>query len=570
MNSPLVISLLCLIVLVTVSVYSNKQNSLNGRVKSVLDNHWLRAVILLNRADKPSSTSELSKTEKDLLLSLSDEEWTEWEALSRECMELSKNYPNAFDELLSGYWDKIQRRDYYVKYHRPNKSRMENHDVAISSLLLDEVRLITAEPKNNLEKIEERHHAVQKIKKKYSKGYKAYCDNSKDGSPSDYAIIRDLNNIIELQRIYDEHKAFKGWEERQKSFFDTYRKILDEIRPHDGKYNYVVPFQKITLSGIMEKSQFKIWQGFCEHYCSSLLDKQETSFKRKYDNVSRFKNRTRYFQESVYDGILEIICKIDSVIKGSTLAVFVTRNNSKWSTKTYNYHYNYLRNKLTETEHPWCNIDELYNLENKEKYHVILIIDMITTNQELKMNSALVIESFKKAVPLIGYYSLLKEYEQDELLAFPMLLKPEYRPAQTTETTIHPAPVVYSEEEEVAFIKGLLSQIVKHSYFSYFALTNALIGEAVGAEETKKRWLDNPYKYFFKTKKSYGEIGGEYTVDGQQTWHDFRQNGNTEDLDDVAHFTYSLFKTMGLLGQFREKGSYAVDFMNQMGYLATY
>ena len=45
---------------------------------------------------------------------------------------------------------------------------------------------------------------------------------------------------------------------------------------------------------------------------------------------------------------------------------------------------------------------------------------------------------------------------------------------------------------------------------------------------------------------------------------------NTEDLDDVAHFTYSLFKTMGLLGQFREKGSYAVDFMNQMGYLATY
>ena len=186
------------------------------------------------------------------------------------------------------------------------------------------------------------------------------------------------------------------------------------------------------------------------------------------------------------------------------------------------------------------------------------------------MNSALVIESFKKAVPLIGYYSLLKEYEQDELLAFPMLLKPEYRPAQTTETTIPPAPVVYSEEEEVAFIKGLLSQIVKHSYFSYFELTNALIGEAVGAEETKKRWLDNPYKYFFKTKKSYGEIGGEYTVDGQQTWHDFRQNGNTEDLDDVAHFTYSLFKTMGLLGQFREKGSYAVDFMNQMGYLATY
>ena len=565
MSSPLVILLFCLIVLVAVFGYAKKQNTLNGRLKSVLDNHWLRAVILLNRAEKPSTISELSKTEKKILLSLSDEEWTEWENLSRECLGLSKNYPNAFDELLSGYWDKIQRRDYYVKYHRPNKSRMENHDVAISSLLLDEVRLITAEPKNNLEKIEERHHAVQKIKKKYSKGYKAYCDNSKDGSPSDYAIIRDLNIIIELQRIYDEHKAFKGWEERQKSFFDTYRKILDEIRPHDGKYNYVVPFQKITLSGIMEKSQFEIWQGFCDHYCSSLLDKQETSFKRKYDNVSRFKNRARYFQESVYDGILEIICKIDSVIKGSTLAVFVTRNNSKWSTKTYNYHYNYLRNKLTETGHPWCNIDELYNLENKEKYHVILIIDMITTNQELKTNSALVIESFKKAVPLVGYYSLLKvrrvHINLNDFFVTHERIDIAGHAIGKTRTT---------GNDEIAFIKGLLSQIVKHSYFSYFALTNALIGEAVGAEETKKRWLDYPNKYFFKAIKTYGEIEGEYTVDSQQTWHDLKQRGNSNDLDDVSHFTYSLFKAMGLLGQFRERGFYAVNYMNQMGYLATY
>lgn len=570
MSSPLVILLFCLIVLVAVFGYAKKQNSLNGRLKSVLDNHWLRAVILLNRAEKPSTISELSKTEKKILLSLSDEEWTEWENLSRECLGLSKNYPNAFDALLSGYWDKIQRRDYFVKYHRPDKSRMENHDVAITSLLLDEVRLITAEPQSNLEKIEERHRAVQKIKTKYSEGYKAYCENLKDGSPTDFDIIRDQNNIIELQRIYEEHKAFNGWEERQKSFFDTYRKILDETRPHDGKYNYVVPFQKIALSGIMEESQFEIWQGFCDHYCSSLLERQDASFRRKYTNVSRFNNRTRHFKESVYDGIFEIICKIDSVIKGNTLAVFVTRNNSKWSTNTYNYHYNYLRNKLTETGHPWCNIDELYDFENKEKYNVILMIDMITTNQELKTNSALVIESFKKAVPLIGYYSLLKEYEQDELLAFPMLLKPEYRPVPTNETTIPPVPVVYSEEEEIAFIKGLLSQIVKHSYFKYIALTNVLIGTAVGANHTKKKWLDNPDKYGFKTKSSYGEICGEYTVDGQQTWHDLIQKGNSNDLDDVSHYTYALFKAMGLLGQFRERGSYAVDYMNQIGYLATH
>lgn len=189
MSVLLVITVFSLFVLAAVSVYVKKQNSLNGRVKSVLEKHRLRAVVLLNRADRPSTISELSKKEKDLLLSLSDKEWEEWENLTRECIGMSKNYPNAFDELISGFWDKIQKRNYFIKHQRPDKSRMENYDVAIDSLLLDEVRLITAEPKINLEKKEERHNVIQKIKTQYSKGYKAYCENSKDGTPGKAARV---------------------------------------------------------------------------------------------------------------------------------------------------------------------------------------------------------------------------------------------------------------------------------------------------------------------------------------------------------------------------------------------
>lgn len=570
MSAFLVTTVFCLLVLAAVSVFINKQNSLNGKVKSVFERHWLKAVVLLNRADRPSTIKELSKKEKDLLLSLSDKEWAEWENLARECIGMSRNYPNAFDELITGFWDKIQERKYFVKNHRPDKSRKENYDVAIDSLLLDEVRLITAEPKINLEKKEERHNSIQKIKLKYPRGYKAYCENSKDGSPADFEIIRDIDYIIELQNNFEEHKAFRGWESRQKNFCITYRKILEELRPRDGKYTYEVPFQKMALSGLMKKSKFEIWQGYCDHYCSNLLDKQIASFRRNFELVSQFKDQSRFYKESVYDGIFGIICKIDSVIDGDTLAVFVTRNNSNWSSDTYDYHYRYLRNKLTSTEHPWCNIDELYDLEDKEQYQAVLIIDIITTNQELKNNSGLVIESFKRSIPLIGYYTLFKEYDQEELLALPKFLKKEKPVKSKKVDTVSPAPVIYSEEEEISFIKTLLSQIEKHPFYSYVALPNTLIGNAGGAKRTKVRWLDDPEKYGFKTKSINGRIAGEYTVDYQRTWHDLIQLGNKNDLDDVAHYTYSLFKTMGLLEQFRKKGTYAVNYMNQMGFLATH
>ena len=559
-----------MIALTAIIIYIGKRNSFNSRVESVLKKHWLRAVILLNRTKKPSSIKELSKEEKKMLLSLSDEEWDEWENLIRDCLGIAKDYPNAFDDLLSGFWDSIQKRDYFVKNQKAGKSRIENHDVAITTLFLDEVRLITNEPKANLEKKEERHKAILMIQKQYPKGYKSYCDNLKEGTPTDFDIIRDVNSIIELQKVYEEHNAFRGWEKRQETFCATYRNILDEVRAQDGKYIYDVPYQKISLSGLMDSSHFKIWQGFREHYSNCMLDKQIDSFRKKHEHISLFRNRTRYFVDRVYDGLFEVISRIDSAIDGDTLTVFVTRNSLNWSSETFDYHYQHLRKTLNETEHPWCNINELFDLKEKEQYKAVLVIDFITSNQELRNNSGLVIESFKKKIPLIGYYSLFKEYDQDELLELKNLLKSDKPSKPKKVRVMPPSPPEFNDDEEIAYIKNLLSQIVKHPFYTYLALPNALVGEAVGAEETKKRWIDNPERYGFKTKDYKGKIGGEFTCDGERTWHDLVLEGDTFNIDDVAHYTFLLFKAMGLLGQFRKKGANAVAYMNQMGYLATH
>ena len=79
-----------------------------------------------------------------------------------------------------------------------------------------------------------------------------------------------------------------------------------------------------------------------------------------------------------------------------------------------------------------------------------------------------------------------------------------------------------------------------------------------------------PRTVCFIVKYFFGHIRGAYPVNGQQTWLNLMRVGDTKNLDDLAHFTHTLFKTMVLLGYFRERGSYGVNFMNQMGYLATH
>lgn len=44
----------------------------------------------------------------------------------------------------------------------------------------------------------------------------------------------------------------------------------------------------------------------------------------------------------------------------------------------------------------------------------VIIIDFISTNDEMKKNCAYVIEFFKQTIPFVCYYSMIKEYEENE------------------------------------------------------------------------------------------------------------------------------------------------------------
>ena len=188
----------------------------------------------------------------------------------------------------------------------------------------------------------------------------------------------------------------------------------------------------------------------------------------------------------------------------------------------------------------------------------VFVLDFITSNDELMNNCKLIIEHFNKSVPFIGYYSMIKEYDEDELLEL----------AEKDESYLLPKEEIYDENEYIEYLKSCILQVNKAARFYFLAVPNVWIGSAVGAEDTKKTWLENPDSLKFRTKRENGKISGEYSIDGGANYEEISIEGDINDIDDIARFTYRLFQIMGVLSQFKEHGQEAIEYMNMRGFLS--
>ena len=66
------------------------------------------------------------------------------------------------------------------------------------------------------------------------------------------------------------------------------------------------------------------------------------------------------------------------------------------------------------------------------------------------------------------------------------------------------------------------------------------------------------------------DIIGKHTIRKMFYAKDFQDKEifNSRNVDDLARYTYLLFKEMGLLKEFKNKGKNAIEFMNEKGFLA--
>lgn len=540
------IALIVAVIIAAIVYLIIKYNGKNSRVCSILKSHPFLTKVLLD-CEKVHSISSITDEQSKKLLSLSDSDWEEWESLAKRVKNLADKYPQTLFEFIGESFPKCKDRVNYksgIKLFMPIPQKVK---IAVASLLLDELRQIDADSDEVWKQRDDLRIFASKIRQKYPEGYKTYCLVHKIRTPKDNEVVISKKHIAELQKLYDESKGYEGWEKKQDDFSSEYWQILKDVRSNDGRYVYNVHFNKPNRLGSYVDSEFKVWQGFCESFSSFLMDRQTDWLKSKYRKISEFRKRTRYFYDSVYDQIFEIISKFDEQVEKDLYVILIDKCKRNWSKLTYDYHYRRIREQLDDNEVKRIDFSALPSITDNGNVGGIFILDFITSNEELKSNCKLIIEHFNKSVPLIGYYSLIKEYDEEELL----------------EIAKNNDGYLTSEENDIEFIKNCLLQVKKHSFFSYIAIPNTWIGEAGQAEQTKRTWLENPTMYDFKTKKEKGCISGEYSIDGGMNYEDISIEGDGFDIDDTAKFTYLLFKKMGVLARFKEEGHNAIEYMNE-------
>ena len=559
------------IVIVAVTVFFMRPDKTTQLVAKAYKKHSRRIPSLLNLAFLPDQ-STLSNEQKRLIASLTDSEWEEWEELIVKVSAIANAFPATFDEFLKECYPDIPKRNLYKEPSSKNSPIKTTLPNKIECLTLYELRSIESEPKDVWEKRNQERIEASTLLNKCPEGGKDYIRIRESSFVSSAEILRNKERIINKQRRYNEYHIYDGWEKKQESFCSDIWNVNKKFLPNNGRYTYMVPFQKPKLDGTLKMSEFKIWQFFNSGCSFSLQEKQTEQYKDMLKKIPEFANRERFYYDSVYDRVFSFIEGTTNTLAEKPLIIFITSNSKNWSNDTFDYHYKHLRTRLDENEYTWCNLNDIQSINENVVYKSVIIIDFISTNDEMKKNSAYVIEFFKQSIPFICYYSMIKEYDESE---FEKVIE-EIKKKEKEVVVKAPKPEIKEKEpllesymlQNRTYVKEQYKRVIKHSFYSYMAITNSLIGEAQGASDIMPVWLTNYTKYKFRTKKVGGnKIAGSYSVDGGKSFIDLIMTGDSGSLDDQVNYATLLFYRMGVIDQFLKNGHKAIDALNVGEYL---
>lgn len=210
-------------------------------------------------------------------------------------------------------------------------------------------------------------------------------------------------------------------------------------------------------------------------------------------------------------------------------------------------------------------------------YDIILVFDFITVNTDLIFTSKLLIESFTTKIPNFVWYSMIKEYDENEMKSLceeaikEAEIKKEAEEKKVKEE-IKNLSILNSRDKTIAYIECQLKRVEKSSHFTIFAVINTLVGSAAKSSEVKRVWMSEPSKILVNSssevvRKRNGYITTQYSVDFGTHWTTFELEGLYDDPQDVATYTYELLTRLNLLVEFIKHGEKAIDFINTNQYL---
>lgn len=500
---------------------------------------------------------------RNKILSFNKEYWSDWECKVKTLCSLSSNYSSVICPYISTFFPYVNDCALY-KSINVFDSNIKRCNTLIECLKYDDIlqlsRISSKEwEQKNIEKIN-----AETIKLNNPDAI-TYLRN-KEPNITNSDIVKSQKRIEQIQLRYNVAAAYDAWLPTQKDFNSFVRDLRDEYAENCGCYKYDIEFRKPLSSGKTHSEKIIVWQIFNNSISPYLTEYHSTLSFSMMDNIPEFKARTRYFLNRVYDKIVPFI-KATANNK-TILIVFNNHSSYNWDKQTYEFHYRYFKTALSNNGIAFADIDNLLPISNNFNYDIVFIFDLITTNSDLVYTTKMILESFSTKVSNIVWYSMIKEYDEDEMksLCSETISKEEKKKQEKKSID------KTNKAQVVEFIKKQILAVNKHPFFSYYAITNTLIGEAAHSSDVKPIWLSRPNKYLVestdKDHKKDGYISIRYSVDGGLSWEQIVTRANYEDIDDVALFTFGLFSSMGLIDCFIEKGPQAILHINNKKYLA--
>ncbi len=539
--------------------FKKLSRSENVMLSKAISNHNQLVCALTQKAFVGQHTA-LTEDEERKIVTMAEADWNEWDNLITKMHKFYSSNSFLVNDFLKDYFPNMQERTLY-KTLTSNGSKMNKNEAAIRSLSFEEIKVLDSMTEDDWNKRKARLTKINNIINHNADGIKTYKEIEKLSSgPSNTLLLRDQNLIEHLQKCYVISKQQDDWLKRQESFCTKYRSTIIECNSNAGYYTYDVPFDKIRKDGTRTKSKYKIWQSFSDSYSPYHLEEQSDSMVNTYGKLDDFKNRQRYYCEYIYERIFHVIQKIEEDNEEKPLVVFINNCPFEWTKETFDYHYNHLKILLDDYDFPYVNIDRLYLLDTSTNYKTVIIVDFITSNDDLYTNCNLIVSFFKDFIPTIGYHTILKEYSDNEVKK---IIDSE-RKEEIIET---PPARVSTDEERIQFVKTILLKANKAERFSYYALPNVLIGNGGMSRFIKPVWLDAPDAIKADSVTGDGKMGFAYSLNGVRQ-PNFSIEGDLRSIEDVSKFTYLFLKKVGVWEQFVNKGEDAIRKMNEIRVLS--
>lgn len=284
-----------------------------------------------------------------------------------------------------------------------------------------------------VKKYQDLYSKVEEIKTLYPLGSKLILDSNpvkadpqpttspilSSGEPAPLkgkSFVKYYTDFIQAKNLIRRLQALSEWQKKQLDFCKFVRNLRDELKLSWGCYTYEFPFEgEICDEASNFKTpdiNFKIWQFFISSFCSADLD--YTLCPRysldNVDNESLESGRTT-FRTQVYDKIKDFICSLN--FEDYSPVVVFADTDDRWEIYHKSSHFLYLRSILQDDAIPeYERFGYILSQDTSKK--IIIVVDLITTNNQLKSFASEIIGNIDGA-NLIVYVSLRKEYSKEEM-----------------------------------------------------------------------------------------------------------------------------------------------------------